>query len=112
MKITTVKTVVLLDVLRELQIAEWTALGLPVPDTGTSMKLPDGRDDIHSRIWCLMCNSIFGNQRFNNDSWFRYIFTIEGEPIDDPDELILYNHCKEAITNEDGCEMLLFEVMW
>jgi hypothetical protein len=110
MRTSTITTVNLLDVLRALQVAEWTALGLPTPDTGTSMDLPDGRDDIHSRLWDVICRSSWGNQVFNNDSIFKYVFTWE-DPMDE-DEQLMYNLVKEFTTKEFEFESIYFDVCW
>jgi hypothetical protein len=106
MKISNINTVNLLEVLRELQVIEWTALGLKTPDFGTCQDLPDGREDIHGRIWGMLCDAYFGNQRFTNDSYFQYVFA-EDVPLEG-DELTLYEHCKDAL-NDDR---ILFEVCW
>jgi hypothetical protein len=106
MKISTIKTVKLLEVLRELQVNEWTALGLKTPDPCTSQELPDGRDDIHQRLWDVICDSHFGNQMFTNDSYFQYWFA-EDVPLEG-DELTLYEHCKDALNDYT----ILFEVCW
>jgi hypothetical protein len=107
------KVVNLVDILRELQVAEWTELGLTPPDSGTAKKLPDGRDDIYLRLWTLIHHHQWGNQVFTNDSIFRYAFTAEQDGLEtDGDELILYNHCKDAIMYQYGLPVLIFDVCW
>lgn len=113
MKITTIKTIKFTEVLRELQIKEWTELGLTPPSVGTAKTLPDGRDDIYTRLWMKIGKSQWGNQTFTNDSLFRYAFTAEQDGLEtEGDELILYNHCKDAITDNYGLETLIFDVCW
>lgn len=110
MKISSITTVNLLEVLRELQVIEWTALGLETPHVGHAVPLPDGGDDIHSRLWALIANSEWGNQMFTNDSIFKYVFTWE-DPMGE-DETLLYNHVKEATFSEYEFESIYFDVSW
>lgn len=110
MKITNVATVNMLEVIRELQTAEWNALGLDPPDVGHCVRLPDGGEDCHQRIWDLIMKREWGNQTFTNDSFYR--FTFEWEVPMEPDELMLYNHVKEAVFEHCGIEMVLFDVSW
>ena len=106
--IKTIKTVKLTEVLRFLQIEEWKKFGLKEPDKGQAIKLPDGREDIHSRLWSRISSSRHGNQVFTNDTIFIFVFpTINGEPLSE-DEQALYDFCKEAIVDET----IYFEISW
>lgn len=108
LNIKTIKTVKLTEVLRFLQIEEWNKLGLKEPDRGQSIKLPDGREDIYSRLWKLINSSRHGNQVFSNDTIHIFIFsTINGEPLSE-DEQALYDFCKDAIVDET----IYFETSW
>jgi hypothetical protein len=96
------------DTLRDLQDKEWKSYRLLTPEKGQVIELPDGREDILGRLWNEISSSRFGNQVFNNDSIYRYIFpTINGEPMSE-DLQKLYDYCKEAIINEE----LIFKVSW
>lgn len=75
--VTTIKTVNFLDMLRILQEEEWSALGLETPAPVEARKLPDGREDIHGRLWEEFCNHWHGNQQFGNDRYFIYGFSDE-----------------------------------
>lgn len=108
MEIKMLPVVKLTEVLRELQIKEWKELGEQPPEKGTLRNLPDGREDIFYRLWDIIANHYHGNQKFLNDSLFRFTFpTINNEPMSE-DEHVLYLHCKEAVVNES----LIFEVCW
>jgi hypothetical protein len=115
MKITTYKTIDLLETLYELQHLECEELGIESPMPGTRGKLPDGREMIYRRLWDQVRQDQHGNQEFGNDRF--YIVTFEGEVCiengDDPDMIKLYHHCKDAL-NDFGCgmEMLLFYICW
>tara|TARA_B100000073_G_C23726907_1_gene569551 strand:+ start:2183 stop:2512 length:330 start_codon:yes stop_codon:yes gene_type:complete len=105
---TTIKTVKLTEVLRSLQIEEWNKLGLKEPDRGQSIKLPDGRDDIYSRLWKRISSARHGNQVFSNDTIHIFVFpTINGEKLSE-DEQALYDFCKDAIVDET----IYFEISW
>ena len=108
LNIKTIPTVYLTEVLRALQVEEWTQLGLKAPDKGQVIKLPDGRSDIYERLWSQIINSRHGNQMFSNDTIFIFVFpTINGEPLSE-DEQKLYDYCKAAIVEEH----LYFDVSW
>lgn len=108
LNIKTVKTVKLTEVLRSLQIEEWKKLGLKEPDRGQSIKLPDGREDIYSRLWERISSARYGNQVFSNDTIYIFVFpTINGEQLS-KDEQALYDFCKDAIVEET----IYFEISW
>lgn len=105
------KTVVMLDVLRELQRVECVELGIAQPPGYVSYKLPDGRDNIKQRLWDELANSRYGNQQFTNDSYF--IFSVDDELDHSEDVLKMKELCREAINRDiNGYETLLFEVCW
>lgn len=108
------KTIPLLDTLYELQLLEWMeGSGSDiVPQRGQSIKLPDGREDIKHRLWDEIRQDQYGNQRFNNDSFYRVPFEDGDEDISD-DMKILKHYCKEALNREDEySSFLLFDVCW
>lgn len=112
-KIKEVKIIDLLDVLYELVDIENKELGLEPHDKSFSYKLPDGRDNIKTRIWKVLCDSNFGNQIFCNDSYFRYPFNVKyGEDFRCEEEKILYEHCKDALNDTTFTEDLIFWVSW
>jgi hypothetical protein len=94
--------------LRALQVREREALGLAPPDTSQNINLPDGKEDIFHRLWERISSKRFGNQIFNNDSIYRYVFpSINGEPLSE-DEQVLYDYCKEAVVENT----IFFDVSW
>jgi len=118
MKITTLKCVELLEVLYELQKMEYDELGLECPSQGQYIRLPDGREDIKHRLWDEIIQDQWGNQQFNNDSFYRVPFeatragVIYTEELSD-DMIKLVQHCADALNNDGaGTAFLLFDVCW
>ena len=118
-----IKTINLLDVLRVLQEEEWKTFNLPAPSRIQKMKLPDGREDIHSRLWDHFNDRWSGGQRFGNDMYYWYGFNGE-EFVDEdgnenelplqsgPDIVALYKLCQEHnVLNDNGHE-IVFWVSW
>lgn len=118
MEITNLKCIVFLDVLREMQKMECDELGLEYPSPGQSRPLPDGRDDIFYRLWEELMQDQWGNQQFNNDSFYRVPFegkeggTVYTEDLSN-DMIKLVEYCVDAL-NDDGAgtKFLLFDVSW
>lgn len=106
------------DTLYALQKQECTELGIPIPQQGQCIALPDGRDDIKRRLHLYLSGDQWGNQRFNNDSFYRVPFEEDenGEVYEDdltPDMKLLLNYCKDAL-NVDvyRAPFLLFYICW
>jgi hypothetical protein len=110
-KVSTIQTIVLLDVLRYLQEEECKKLGIEY-----TVWLPDGSKGIFDRCWNLVRDSYRGNQRFCNDSYFVYVFRPDEDRSED--EQKMYEVCAEAltiftdVTDEQQFEMVVFEVSW
>jgi len=118
LEITNLKCIKLLDTLYELQHREWQLFDLPTPGHGHRVYLPDGREDIFSRLWGEITEDQYGNQRFTNDSFYRVSFerhtdnTLALEDKSD-DMRQLAEYCKEAINSDSGgMAFILFEVSW
>lgn len=110
-KVTTIQTIVLLDVLQYLQYIECKELGVECNKHTNHFTLPDGRDSIYDRVWNLVRDSYHGNQQFCNDSYFLYVFDDEEDRTDDENKL--YEACSEVLNNvTDEFESVLFEVCW
>ena len=109
-RIETEKTVNFIEVLEVLREKECRELSITYHPSGVHYLLPDGRENIKNRLWDMIAKTRFGNQVFNNDSYYRYIFpTFNGEPFANDDEKALYELVKPAL---NGNESILFWVCW
>jgi len=122
MEIKEYKCIDFLETLYALQQKECEELGIPVPEPGQWLKLPDGREDIFHRLWDKLMQDQWGNQQFTNDCFYRVPFeTYEDGTIvniNDEDDLsddvkTLLEYTKEALNDGgDGFVFLLFYVSW
>ena len=118
-EVTHLKSVPLMDVLYQLQATECEDLGVEIPQRGQRIKLPDGRDMIDQRLWTEIIQDQYGNQQFNNDSFYRVPFEVDrdGNLYEDDytqDMIKLFNFCKaNNALNDDGYHaFILFDVCW
>jgi hypothetical protein len=97
-------TVVLIEALRVLQVNEWQSLGLSAPVPCQVIELPDGRDDIHRRLWDIFTQC----RNFSNDILFTYAFpSFNGEALTS-DLQALHDYCADAIVDNK----VTFKVCW
>jgi hypothetical protein len=110
MKKDNIESIDLLDTLRALQKIEWNDLGLKEPELCQVINLPDGREDILSRLWKVFVNHRYDAQAFSNDSHFTYRFPENNKIVGDI--LKLHTYCKkDLIKDHTGC-FLSFYVCW
>jgi len=116
MKVKTVKTISMLDVLYELQRRECEELGIENHPPGTSFSLPDGRDNIKQRLWDEISDTIHGNQRFANDSLFMMYVDEDGGEFEFSDDVLKMRQlCRDnGATNicGAGAEYIVFDTSW
>jgi hypothetical protein len=118
LKIQTLKCINYLDVLYALQEQECDELGITKLPPGYAYVLPDGRSGIKERLWDELREDQYGNQQFNNDSFYRVVFDLDSDGVVYEDYLSddikkLLHYCRDAL-NDDGAgtAFLLFDVCW
>jgi hypothetical protein len=114
LKIENAKIVDLCDALRILLIKECEEYNIPIPERGSSIDLPDGRETIDSRLWDEIIDTRHGNQIFSNDTIFILTATDE-EGTFSEDKKKLIEFCKDAINYDPilkGFGKLYFNVSW
>ena len=103
------------EVLKELQRAECEELNIPLPPAHVCFKLPDGSEPIRNRVVTKIVASKYGNQKFANDSLYRYCLKHEeDEWEDEEDEDIkkLGKLCEDHINFDGNYWYLIFETSW
>lgn len=116
----TAKLIPLMDVLDVLQEKECEAFEITGVPRGAKYTLPDGSDSIRTRVWRLLNEHNYGNQRFCNDTVFIYCFGESNESetgVYDEGELgdterVLYEVCKDHLTVNSCTCIAYFDVCW